>query len=238
MRSARSSSAQPWTSPMMSKGPRSPRRSQGSGARRIVTPGELIGAAEHVNGRKPLVGEPGRAGAEAGVLALDRRRADAAALAGAVAGDRLRQREVEHDRDRPALALAGEVHELLSIFGAHGGGVDHREPAVAEALAREQVYELEGVGGGGLCALIVGDQRPEMIGRDDLGRPEVAGREARLADAGDADQDDQAGLGEEDLAEIAGRRAHGWWSGGAVDGSTRRRRRCYARRACGRGARR
>ena len=82
--------------------------------------------------------------------------------------------------------------------GLHVGRVDHGQTSGREALARDEVQHLEGVIGRRLVALVVGDQAAADVGRDDLGRQEVARRERRLARARHADEGDERQVGDRD----------------------------------------
>jgi DNA-binding LacI/PurR family transcriptional regulator len=64
---------------------------------------------------------------------------------------------VEHDRDGEDVELPGEGEERLARERLHVGGIDHHEATAREALAREEVQDVEGVGAGRLVDLAVAD---------------------------------------------------------------------------------
>ena len=105
-------------------------------------------------------------------------------------------RQVEDDRDRLHVVLAGEVHQRFACLRLSVGGVDHGEPAAAQAPGRDGVEDRECVRGRRLIRLVVGHQAPAGVGGQDLRRPEVPAGEGRLAGAGRADEDDEGELGE------------------------------------------
>jgi hypothetical protein len=104
-------------------------------------------------------------------------------------------RQVEDDRDRQHVVLAGQVDQLAARFRLHVGRVDDGQPPAGQALAHDVVQQLERVRGGGLVVLVVGDQAAAEVRRDHLGRLEVRAGERRLARAGDADEDHEAARG-------------------------------------------
>ena len=85
---------------------------------------------------------------------------------------------------------------MLAVLGTEVGRVDDREAAGGEALGGDVVEHVEGIGGGGLVALVVGDHPAVVVGGEDLGRGELPGREAGLAGAGSAHQHDEREVGD------------------------------------------
>jgi hypothetical protein len=103
---------------------------------------------------------------------------------------------VEHHGHGEHVVAAGQLDQRPAVLGTDVGGVHHGDPAGLEALGGDGVQHLERGGGGALVVLVVGDEAAADVRGDDLGRDEVAGGEARLSRAGQADERDQAQLGE------------------------------------------
>jgi hypothetical protein len=101
------------------------------------------------------------------------------------------------------VVLARQRHERPAGRGLHVGRIDHGHPSRHEALARDEVQDLEGVVGRRLVVLVVGDQATADVGRHDLGRLEVAGRERRLARARRADERDEREVGDRDPHRVS-----------------------------------
>ena len=86
------------------------------------------------------------------------------ALGVALRADALGQ--VEHDRHRQHVVLAGQRDQLLAGIGLHVGGVDDGQPAGGQPLARRcSRSSVERVRGGGLVVLVVGDQAAAEVAR-------------------------------------------------------------------------
>jgi hypothetical protein len=120
------------------------------------------------------------------------------------------RRDVQHDRDHRHAVAAGERDQRTPGVRPDVGGIDHGQAARAEPPRGNEMDRIECVLGRSLVGLIVGDQAPEEVGGEHLGRAEVAAREGRLARAGGAHEHDQRGLGEVDTPLIGAlQRAHG-----------------------------
>jgi hypothetical protein len=91
--------------------------------------------------------------------------------------------EIEDDRQGREAIRTGEGDEGAARLLADVGSVDHGESTAGEPLAGDEVQELEGIAGGALVVLIIGDQGPAVVGGDHLGRPEMEPGEGRLPGA-------------------------------------------------------
>ena len=137
-------------------------------------------------------------------------------------------RHVEHDRGRQHVVVARQRDQRAARVDLHVGRVHDGQPARRQALADDEVEQLERVGGRGLVVLVVGDQAPAEVGRDHLGRLEPLARERRLARAADADEDDEAQLGHPKLGHAVTPGGRGprdlsktaIWVGGPTSGSS------------------
>ncbi|RFC52734.1 MAG: hypothetical protein DVB22_000317 [Verrucomicrobia bacterium] len=107
----------------------------------------------------------------------------------AVLGDALG--EVEHDGDGKAVKLACELHERFAGIRLDIGGIDHDELACGKPFPRDEVEHFEGVAGGGLRVLVIGDEPAAIIRGEDFGGFEVAACERAFACAGDTDEHDE-----------------------------------------------
>ena len=178
--------------------------------------GDLFWGAQDVDGAEPLPAEVVQAAAELAALAAEHVRAEVAVRAAGVALRAQLLRQVQDDRHRQHVVLAGQQDELAAGFGLHVGRVDDGEAAAGQPPARDVVQQLERGGRGGLVVLVVGDQAAAEVRGDDLGRLEVLAGERRLARTGHADQDDQAQLG--DVHSLASCSKTASWVGGPVSG--------------------
>jgi hypothetical protein len=160
---------------------------------------DLVLAAQHVHGAEPLAAQPVQAAAQLAALAADHVRAEVAVLALCVPVRAEFLRQVQDDRHRQHVVLAGHRDQLAAGFWLHVGRVHHGEPAACQALAHDIPQQVERGRRGGLVVLVVGDQAPAEVRGDDLGRLEVRAGERRLARPGDADQHHQAQLGDGQL---------------------------------------
>ncbi len=168
----------------------------GAGDRRRV---DLVGAVQHVHGAEPLAAQAAQAAAQLAALAAQHVRAEVPVLAALVPFRAEVFRQIEHDRDRQHVVLAGQGNEVAAGFGLDVGGVDDGEAAGFEPLPGDEAEHLERGRGGGLVVLVVGDQAAAEVRGDHLGRLEVGAGERGLARAGHADQDDQAQLGDAEV---------------------------------------
>ena len=194
--SSSSSSQQPWTSPMMSNGPCSSRRSFQSGTRSTVAASTSSGSPARRRAGSPPCCSP----------RSDRRSCDVCwrTTCGPnvpvgpapvpLLADPLGQ--VEHDGHRQAVVLPGQLDQRLAGLGLDVGGVDHRQPPQGQPLAGDEVQHLEGILRDGLIVLVVADHPPAGVRREDLGRQEVLAGERALARPAGADQDDEGELGD------------------------------------------
>ena len=157
---------------------------------------DLLRGVQHVHGAEPFAGQPSQPPAELSALAAEHVRAEVPVRAAGVPLRAELLRQVEHDRGRQHVVLAGQHDQLAAGFGLHVGGVDDGEPAGFEALAGDELEHLERGLRGGLVVLVVGDQAAAEVRGDHLGRLEVRPGERRLARAGHADQHDQAQPGD------------------------------------------
>jgi len=90
-------------------------------------------------------------------------------------------REIEHDRPRQAIVVAGELYERLAGLRLDVGGVHDREPSRAEALASDVLEHPESRRGRRQVVLVVSNQTPAEVGRQHLGAPEVLRGKGGLA---------------------------------------------------------
>ena len=86
---------------------------------------DLLGSAQHVDGAEPLAGQPAQAAAELAALAAEDVRAEVPVRAGFVAVGAQLFRQVEHDRHRQHVVLAGQQDERPAGLGLGVGGVDN-----------------------------------------------------------------------------------------------------------------
>ena len=152
---------------------------------------DLVDRPQHVDGREPLVGEGRERVGEPAVLAPERRRWRPGRGTKRVPLQRNRQRHVEHDCHSRSPVTPRDAEQLTPRPLLDVRGVHHGQTAAPQAHLHEPMQEVEGVIGRALRRRIVGDQRAKRVGRDDLGRREVARSEGRLPAGGDADQHDQ-----------------------------------------------
>ena len=193
-RSSRDSSSdrQPCTSPTTSKGPWSSRRSLSRRSRTIVAAATSSTPRSTWTRRKPSRLRWPSDLRSCAAWRLTTPGAEVAVGPLGVAGDADAVGDVEHDRDGQHVVGLGELEQLLASGGLDVRGVDHREPAARQPLADDDAEHLEGVLAGVLVVLVVGDQATAEVAGDHLVGAEVLAREARLAGAGDADQDHEA----------------------------------------------
>ena len=85
--------------------------------------------------------------------------------------------DIEHDRHRQHMMLAGQRHQRPPRVRLHVRGVDHGQPPDGEPLGGDHVQRLEGRRGHRLVVLVVADQAAEEVRGQHLGRPEVPGGE-------------------------------------------------------------
>ena len=151
---------------------------------------------QHVNGTEALAlqvldGLPQRR-----LLPPDHVRAEVAVWPLRVAGRADGRRQVEDDRDRQHVVLAGELDQRQPRLRLHAGRVHDGQPAGRQPLARDVVQHVERVRGGRLVALVVGHQAAAEVRGDHLGRLEVLAGERRLARSRDTDKHHERQLGD------------------------------------------
>ena len=181
---------------------------------------DLLGGVQHVHGAEPFAGQPAQPAAELAALAAEHVRAEVPVRAAGVPLRAELLRQVEHDRGRQHVVLAGQHDQLAAGFGLHVGGVDDGEPAGRQTLSGDELEHLERGLRGGLVVLVVGDQAAAEVRGDHLGGLEVRPGEGRLARAGHADQHDQAQLGEAQVHGSALLEKTASWVGGPSRGSS------------------
>jgi len=84
--------------------------------------------------------------------------------------------------------FAGDGDEFGAVGGIEVGGVHHAQAAEREALAKDEIQQLEGLRGDGLIALVVGYHGTAGVGRDDFGRQEMALRKRGFPRTGRPDE--------------------------------------------------
>ena len=175
----------------------------------------LLGGAQDVHGAEALAAQVVKTAPQLAALAADDVRAEVPVGALGVALGAQPLRQVQDDRHREHVVLAGQQDQLAAGLGLHVGRVDHGQPAGGQALARDEPQHLERVPGRRLVVLVVGDQATAEVRGDHLGRLEVRAGEGRLARAGHADQDDQAQLGDAQLGHGSFLKTASWVGGPA-----------------------
>ena len=180
---------------------------------------DFLGAVQHVHGAEPLAAEPAQAAAELAALAAEHVRAEVPVRAALVPFRAELLGQVEHDRGRQHVVLAGEEDEVAAGFGLDVGGVDDGEAAGFEPLAGDKAEQLERGRGGGLVVLVVGDQAAAEVRGDHLGRLEVRAGERGLARAAHADQHDQAQLGDTEVHAASFSKTASWVGGPSAGSS-------------------
>ncbi len=85
--------------------------------------------------------------------------------------------DVEHDRYRQHVLLAGQRHQRAAGVRLHVRGVDHGQPPDGQPLGGDDMQRLESLRGDRLVGLVVADKAAEYVRGEHLGRPEVPGGE-------------------------------------------------------------
>ena len=153
--------------------------------------GDFVFAVQDGNAAEAFALQAAQRALEVAALTLDDLNAEIAVGALLVALEADALRHVEDDGDWQRVIFAGEGDERLARLRLDVGGVDDGELHAGEALGGDVVEHGESVVGGGLIVLVVGDESPAEIRRDDLGGAEVRPREGRFAAARRADQHDE-----------------------------------------------
>jgi hypothetical protein len=102
--------------------------------------------------------------------------------------------DVQHQRHWQAVIFPRQFDQRSSRFRLNVGGIDDRQPASRQPLARDEVQHLERVVGRGLIVLIVGHQGTTEVRGNYFGRQEVLASEAGLARSRRTDQHHQSQL--------------------------------------------
>ena len=111
--------------------------------------------------------------------------------------DRRRRRRRADRRRPPARRASPGGAPRAPVESTHGGEL------ALQALAHDELEDLEGVLAGALVALVPAHDPAQLVRRHDGGRREPPPRPRRLAGAGDADEHHQARVRQPD--------AHGGW---------------------------
>ncbi len=98
-------------------------------------------------------------------------------------------RNIENNCNRQNIMLTRQGNQRLTRLRLHIGRVDNREPAGGETFGRDEMEHIKCVSGSRLVVFVVGNQGATAIRRQHLGRLEMCAAKARLAGAGDANQD-------------------------------------------------
>ena len=176
----RSSSQQPWTSPMMSNGPCSSRRSFHSGSRSIVGRLDLLGRAR----ARRRGGSPRAAARAATAAAAASGCGRRAGRSRGRAGRRLRSWQSRSGRSSTIatgrhVVLAGQRDQRLARLGLHVGGVDDRQPPGASRLPAMKCSTSKASFVAAWSFSSSETSAAAGVGREDLGRQEV--RRARTS---------------------------------------------------------
>ncbi len=140
--------------------------------------------------------------AELAALVAQHVRAEVAVRARGVAFGTHRVRYIEHDCHGEGVVSLRERDERLACLWLDVGGVDDGELACLQALAGDEVKDVERGVRHRLAVLVVADQAATEVRGEHLGRQEVPGREARLTGSGHADERNQGQLGKRDLHRL------------------------------------
>jgi hypothetical protein len=89
--------------------------------------------------------------------------------------------QVEHNGHRQCVIAPCQLDQFLAVLRTDIGGVDDGKPAPRQTLGSDGMDEVECVRRCTLVGLVVGNERTASIGRDGLGRQEMAGGECRFA---------------------------------------------------------
>ena len=186
----RSSSAQPWMSPMMSNGPRSSRRSVHSGLRSIAAASISATEESRHTCRKPSRARP-RSPLRISLIMRCGTGAEGAIGPRLVARDADIESRIEHDRDRQRVPAPGGLDPDLALGRPHIGCIDDGQPPVLETFLGNRPHEVECVARYRLVVAHRPTQSAALVRRNDFGRQEPARGEGRLAGARRADQHDE-----------------------------------------------
>jgi hypothetical protein len=160
----------------------------------VADPGgrDLFGTAQHMHLAEALPGQLAQRAPQVAMHPGDHLPPERAVRSrfGAFPGHGLRY--VEDDRHRQDVVLARDLDQSGPGVRLQVGGVHDGQPAGGQALAGHVVQYVESVAGRRLVVLVVGDQAPEVVRGEHLGRPEMGPGEGRLAGSGDADEHDES----------------------------------------------
>ena len=90
-----------------------------------------------------------------------------------VAGDADLFGNIDHDRHGEGVIPARQLDQVLAILGADVGRVDDGQPAARQPLAGDEMQHPEGILGGVLIGLVVGDPAAAAVGGEHLRRREM-----------------------------------------------------------------
>ena len=111
--------------------------------------------------------------------------------------------DVQHDRDRQHVMASRQFHQGLASMSLDVRGIDHGDPAEAEANPGDVMQHVERLRRHRLVVVVVRHQGPTEVGAEDLGGREMPGGERRLARAAEAYEHDQGERGQADLVAVA-----------------------------------
>ncbi len=94
------------------------------------------------------------------------------------------------------MVLARQIDQAFARFRLDIGGVDDGQLSGRQALAGDEVQDLERVLRRRLVVFVIGHQAAAIVRRDDFGGKEVLARKRRLAGTGRTDQQDEGKLGQ------------------------------------------
>ena len=74
--------------------------------------------------------------------------------------------QMQHDRHRQAMVLAGAVPPGAPSLFLHVGGIDNGQPASRKAFGGDEMQQVKGIGGGRLIVLVITNQTSAEVGRE------------------------------------------------------------------------
>jgi hypothetical protein len=152
---------------------------------------DLFRCPEDEHTPKALAAEPLQGALELGTLSSHDVRPEVPIGPRGVAIQAEPLRHVEDDGDREHVVGASEPDERSTSLALYVRSVDDREPAGGEPLARDEVQGIEGVLRRRLVVLVVGNETPERVRGEHLGREEMPGGERGLSGARRTDEHHQ-----------------------------------------------
>jgi hypothetical protein len=112
------------------------------------------------------------------------------ALAGGVTLDALLERHRKEEHHAGNLVLARQLQQILPRRRRQRRGIHHAQPIEFQSPFDQKMHQGEGLRLKALVALIVADEGPRLIRRDNLGGPEMASGKTRFAAGRRATEDD------------------------------------------------